>query len=95
MKERTTEHPARTWISGLLDRIDRFAFRDLDLDATARDWQVLRGPRFQRTYRDPRWDTIQECSTCHGSGSDGAHPCPRCEGRGTVRHEPAHLTGAP
>jgi hypothetical protein len=93
MKKRTTEPDAGTWITALLDRLDRFAFRELDLRATARGWQVRRGRRFQRTYRDPRWDTIRACPTCAGRGDDGARTCAGCNGAGTIRQEPAELAG--
>lgn len=93
MNERTPEHRARTWISALLGRLDRFAFRELDLRATARGWHVAAGPRFQRTYRDPRWDSVQECPACHGAGHEGARPCAGCEGAGTVHLPIATLIG--
>jgi hypothetical protein len=93
MKKRTTEPDVRTRISALLDRLDRFAFRELDLRATTRGWQVRRGRRFRRTYRDPRWDTIRACPTCAGRGDVGARTCADCDGAGTVRREPTELTG--
>jgi hypothetical protein len=95
MNQRTTYHRARTWISDLLERADRFAFGELDLDATARGWEVRRDRRFHRTYRDPRWNTIEECPGCDGEGLDGARSCQQCDGMGTVRREPAPLAGTP
>lgn len=93
MSERTPEHRARTWISSVLDRWDWFAFRELDLRATARGWQVIRESRFRRTYRDPRWDSVRACPVCHGNGLDGAGPCAECGGAGTVHREPVQLIG--
>jgi hypothetical protein len=95
MGKRTPEHRVRTWISDLVERADRFAFGELDLDATARGWEVRRDRPFRRTYRDPRWNTIVECPSCGGEGLDGAHSCGECDGMGTVRREPAPLAGAP
>jgi hypothetical protein len=95
MRDRTTRHRFRTWISALMERAERYAFGELDLDAVARGWEVRRDSRFRRTYRDPRWDNVLECPSCHGSGVEGADTCAECEGRGTVRPEPAPLAGAP
>jgi hypothetical protein len=94
MTKSTPERRARTWISSVLDRLDRSAFREPDLRATAHGWQVRRERRFRRIYRDPRWDTVSECPTCHGSGHDRAQPCGTCAGAGTVRQEAAAHQGS-
>lgn len=90
MFEHTPDEPGRTLLARLLDRADRFAFRELDLNATVRGWQVHRERRFRRSYRDPRWDSVQRCPTCYAE--DPA--CPDCGGNGTIRCEPEHRVGA-
>lgn len=94
MGESTPFGRIRTWIVSLPDRLDRIVFRDLDLRATARGWQVLPGPRFRRTYRDPRWDGIRECPRCHGEGVEQNRRCPECAGDGTVRRLPTTVVGS-
>jgi DnaJ-class molecular chaperone len=39
-------------------------------------------------YRDPRWHSIVACADCGGTGLAGAHECPVCDGRGTLRLAP-------
>ena len=72
----------------MLDRLDRSAFRELDLRATARGWQVRRERRFRRIYRDPRWDTIRAVPDLRtAAATTGPAPAPDCDGAGTVRQE--------
>jgi hypothetical protein len=75
-------------ITRLLDALDRLLFRDPDLRATARGWQVRRPRRFRRVYRDPRWDLVSPCGACAGTGAAGAHDCPDCDGSGRVIARP-------
>jgi hypothetical protein len=77
-----SEVPRR--ITRLLDAVDRWLFRDLDLRATARGWTVRRTGRFEREYRDPRWDLVVRCEACDAEGTVGAHTCPDCGGRGRI-----------
>jgi hypothetical protein len=69
----------------LRDFVERLLFRQPDLNALARGWEVHRPLPFRRVYRDPRWDSIAACADCHGTGFAAAHPCCTCSGRGTVR----------
>jgi len=71
-------------ITRLLDALDRLLFREPDLRATARGWTVRRTRRFEREYRDPRWDNLVRCNECDGEGTCGAHTCPDCDGRGRI-----------
>ena len=68
----------------LLDALDRWLFREPDLRATARGWTVRKTRRFEREYRDPRWDLAVRCDGCGGEGTVGAHDCTHCGGRGRV-----------
>jgi hypothetical protein len=77
-----SEVPRR--ITRLLDALDRWFFRDPDLHATARGWTVRRTRRFEREYRDPRWDLVVRCEACDAQGTVGAHTCPDCDGRGRI-----------
>lgn len=83
----------RTRVAGKLSRIwstlDRLIFREPDLDALRRGWEVHGTGRGKRVYRDPRWHGIVECDECQGSGMAAAHPCPGCDGRGAVRRTDA------
>ena len=72
----------------------------------ARGLTVIRGSLGSITVRDPRFDQIEACPDCQGSGVDPtvhcphttppcdwcAIPCPTCEGHGTIRTEPAAAT---
>jgi hypothetical protein len=82
----------RGWFDRLLLRLGEWLFAaDEDARATARGWEVRRGARGTRVYRDPRWDTVHACASCGGHGlspSDGT-ACPGCAGTGVVRRAPA------
>ncbi|KDN22838.1 hypothetical protein [Amycolatopsis rifamycinica] len=82
----------RGWFDRLLDRLGAWLFAtEEDARAEARGWEVRRGARGTRVYRDPRWDTVHACTSCGGHGlslTDGA-ACPACAGTGVVRRAPA------
>ena len=81
----SSEVPRR--ITRLLDALDRWLFGEPDLRATTRGWTDRRPRRFEREYRDPRWDLVVRCEECEGEGTVGAHTCPDCGGRGRIlRH---------
>jgi hypothetical protein len=88
VKNTTPSRPAATWLTHIVDRIDQFAFREPDMRAIARGWQVRRDRPFTRTYRDPRWDDVAACAVCQGSGTIVAGDCPDCAGVG-IRHNPS------
>jgi hypothetical protein len=85
MKERTPPGRPTTPVERICSRVESLIFREPDLDAIARGWQVRRERPFHRVYRDPRWDSISACTGCHGSGLSGTAACGDCDGRGTVR----------
>jgi hypothetical protein len=74
-----------TRLNRLRAAVENLIFRQPDLDAVARGWEVHRPTPFRRVYRDPRWHSIVACADCRGTGLDGARACPVCDGRGTVR----------
>ena len=75
-------------VSQLLDVLDRWLFHDPDLWATTRGWTIRRARRFEREYRDPRWDLVVRCERCDGDGTLGTHTCPDCDGCGRIlRHD--------
>jgi hypothetical protein len=73
--------------TGLLDRL----FADEDANALAHGWEIRRTRHGGRSYRDPRWDTIQSCEPCGGTGWDaaGSAGCQPCAGTGVIRSTPA------
>jgi hypothetical protein len=85
VKNSTPEGRPATRLSRLRERVARWIFREPDLDALARGWEVHQPTPFRRVYRDPRWHSIVACTDCGGTGLDGAHECPVCDGRGTLR----------
>lgn len=87
MENTTPPEARRRRFARLLDAIDRFAFREPDLDALARGWEVRRGARFVRTYHDPRWDSVTSCPSCLHRMAVGA-ACERC-GDGAAGRVPA------
>lgn len=89
MNDGTTNGSAATRLSRLRDRLGRWIFREPDLDALARGWEVHRPTPFRRVYRDPRWNSVVTCVDCGGTGLCGAHACGVCNGRGTLRLAPA------
>jgi hypothetical protein len=84
----TTDGRAATRLARLRDRVTRWVFRETDLDAVARGWEVHRPSPFRRVYRDPRWNSVVACADCGGTGLVGAHACDVCDGRGTLRLAP-------
>jgi DnaJ-class molecular chaperone len=60
-------------------------------DAHRHGWQITitRGG-FGRTYRDPRFDYLAECTTCNGRGClPGDTTCSPCHGTGRIVLDPA------
>ncbi len=80
------------WFDRLVLRLGEWLFAaDEDARAAARGWEVRRGARGTRVYRDPRWDTVHACGSCGGHGltlTDGV-ACVACAGTGVVRSAPA------
>lgn len=93
MENSTRSERARRWVERVFEAVDRFAFREPDLDAIARGWTVRRERRFVRTYRDPRWDTVTECSHCHSRTVIGA-VCKFCGTEPAGRSTSAGSVGA-
>ena len=85
MTQRTPNERAATRISRLRDRLAHLLFREPDLDALARGWQVHRPSTFRRLYRDPRWNSVVACADCQGTGVNVTRACGPCDGRGTLR----------
>ena len=73
------------WVSGIPRRwLDRL-FEKNDAEAYWRGWQIARvHGGFGRRYRDPRFDTLAECSRCGGAGTRAGEPCSPCFGTGRV-----------
>jgi hypothetical protein len=71
------------WIRAAGDRL----FREDDARARGYGWQVqVRHGGLSRTYRDPRFDGLQSCPACRGSGIDQhERACDRCSGAGRIR----------
>lgn len=95
MSDDTRGRPPRNWWwTRLLDRIDERVSRPIDDDARQRGWSVyvLPGTR-THVYRDPRWDRRRVCEQCRGVGSEGARPCPQCDGTGVVTDQPVRSRG--
>lgn len=88
----TPVRAVRKWLRSVAEHLDRAAFRNSDLDAVARDWEV-RSPRlFVREYRDPRWDTVTACRGC-GHRVVIGEACARC-GPAGAKINPGGLVGA-
>ena len=85
MTQSTPDDRAATRLSRLRVAIENLIFRDADLNALARGWEVHRPRPFRRAYRDPRWHSVVVCGDCRGTGLQAAHACPSCDGRGTLR----------
>jgi hypothetical protein len=62
-------------------------FGEADERARRRGWQVhVRHNGLSRTYRDPRFDSLQSCPACQGTRTgEQDHPCDRCSGTGRIR----------
>lgn len=60
------------------------------------DLQVEFGDAAEGTETVLQIPRLEECDTCHGSGSKGQkpQPCPQCKGRGQVRFQQGFLTVA-
>lgn len=93
MENSTPPGARRRRLARLLDAVDRFAFREPDLDALARGWEVRRDARFVRAYRDPRWDSVTACPSCLHRMVIGA-ACEHCGAEPTGRAPAANRLGA-
>jgi hypothetical protein len=80
-------------LKGPLAAITQRLFAVSDANAHRHGWQVTitRGG-FGRTYRDPRFDYLAECTTCNGRGRKARDTtCPPCDGTGRIVLDPAAL----
>jgi hypothetical protein len=93
MKDKPRQRTLPAILMFLLEAVDRRAFRDPDIDAIARGWQVRRLRRFHRSYRDPRWDLVSVCGSCGGAGMVGARICGDCDGDGRIIAGPVENVG--
>jgi hypothetical protein len=76
-----------------LSAITQRIFAAADADARRHSWQVTstRGG-FGRTYRDPRFDYLVECTACNGRGrKPDDTTCSPCHGTGRIVLDPAAL----
>jgi hypothetical protein len=65
-------------------------FGEIDAFAWVQGWEIDRSRWFRRVYRDPRFDTLQECGLCQGEGRTEAaggagEMCGLCGGSGRIR----------
>jgi hypothetical protein len=84
---KTPGHSGRWALPATLVRaIGDHLFRDDDARARRHGWQVTSGHGgLSRTYRDPRFDLLQACPACSGSGHDEQdRECDRCAGTGRI-----------
>jgi hypothetical protein len=60
-----------------------------DRTAIQDGWAITRRHGgLSRTYRDPRFDMLQECPRCGGEGSIDDEPCALCDSTGRVTRGP-------
>jgi DnaJ-class molecular chaperone len=81
-------------LKGPLAGIAQRVFAASDADARRHGWQVTitRGG-FGRTYRDPRFDYLVECTACNGRGcKPGNTTCSPCHATGRIVLDPAALS---
>ncbi|SNT47039.1 hypothetical protein SAMN05216276_104732 [Streptosporangium subroseum] len=69
-------HDHRIAVRGLLASglraLGNRIFGEIDAFAWVQGWEIDRSRWFRRVYRDPRFDTLQECGLCRGEGRIGA-----------------------
>lgn len=61
-------------------------FREQDASARRHGWDVqVRHGGLSRTYRDPRFDRLQACTVCRGTGiGQDDLACGHCSGTGRI-----------
>jgi hypothetical protein len=90
MKDDTTNTDARKTVSRLarrsLIRLGRRIFEADDRLAFQVGWEITqRGGGLGRSYRDPRFNTLTECTECQGNGVNAAYlPCSKCHATGRI-----------
>ncbi|WP_162641331.1 hypothetical protein [Streptosporangium sp. 'caverna'] len=55
-----------------LRALGKRVFGEIDVFAWVQGWEIDRSRWFRRVYRDPRFDTLQECGLCRGEGRTDA-----------------------
>jgi hypothetical protein len=74
-----------SWPTAIPRRLGDRLFTMNDNEAYWRSWQITKTHGgLGRRYRDPRFDTLAECTKCRGAGATGDQPCPPCLGTGRV-----------
>jgi hypothetical protein len=73
------------WLAAIARRLGDRLFAMNDNEAYWRGWQItgVHGG-LGRRYRDPLFDTLAECSQCHGAGVSKDVPCAPCLGAGRI-----------
>lgn len=84
--KRTPLRALATQLARLRDAVEQKVFREPDLYALVRGWEIHHRP-FHRTFRDPRWNLVSECPACAGTGEVDEQHCSGCRGVGTIRHD--------
>ncbi len=74
-----------SWLAAIPQRLTDRLFIMNDAEAYWRRWQITRiHGGLARRYRDPRFDTLAECSKCRGTDGTANLPCLPCLGTGRV-----------
>ena len=65
MLHRTLLHAIAKRAGGKITALDEWIFAADDVSADDHGWQIDRSRRLTRTYRDPRWDRVDEYRAAH------------------------------
>jgi hypothetical protein len=90
MEKRTPRASILTRIFIVTNRLGAVLFARSDARGRACGWEVSRSRSgLSRSYRDPRFDRLQRCPRCAGSGTNPTGgECARCSGTGRLVHDP-------
>ncbi len=80
-----------SWLAECLRAAGDRLFAEDDRKAHEHGWQITcRHAGLSRRYRDPRFDSLNSCRWCDGTGWTGERECPACRGTGRLRREQPH-----
>jgi hypothetical protein len=83
--ENKARGPTTRWLARLIEAAGEGLFAVPDRVAVQHGWRITaHHGGLGRCYRDPRFDTLDACRRCHGSGETDSEPCVPCGGSGRV-----------